>query len=112
MKRVRALAAVLGCLAVLASGVITVAAAAVPSGAPATERNGASAPCGHCDDCDKVPCPMPVADCVQAHANAPPALIAASLELPARHDIEIYWSSDVASLRGRSLPPDPFPPRA
>ena len=111
MKRIRALAAVLGCLAVLASGVITVAAAAVPSGAPATERNGASAPCSHCDDCDGVPCPMPLASCLQA-ATAAPTLVPTTIDLPPLEAAKVHWSLRTTILSGLSPPPDPFPPRA
>jgi len=112
MKRFRALAAVLGCLAVLASGVMTVAAAAVPSGAPMSERSMAGEPCSHCDDCDKTPCPMQMPDCLQVHSNAAPALVVAAVELPESRSVEVHWSPGVAPLIGLSSPPDPFPPRA
>ena len=51
MKRFRALAGLLSCLAVLAGGFMTVAAAAVPSSPPVTERSALGEPCSHCDDC-------------------------------------------------------------
>jgi hypothetical protein len=112
MKRLRVLSALLSCLAVLASGAMTVAAAAVPSGAPAPERSMAGEPCSHCDDCDKTPCPMQMPDCLQGHSNAAPALVAVAVELPETRYIEIRWSPGMTPLSGRSPPPDPFPPRA
>jgi hypothetical protein len=112
MKRFRALAAVLGCLAVLAGGFMTVAAAAVPSSPPVAERDAANAPCSHCDECDGVPCPMPAAACVQASSNAAPTLAVATFDLPAVGFGKIRWSLRTISLSGLSTPPDPFPPRA
>jgi hypothetical protein len=113
MKRLRALAAVLGCLAILAGGFMTVAAAAaVPSSPLMTERDAASAPCSHCDDCDGVPCPMPAATCLQTSSSATPTLVAATFDLPAVGFGAIHWSLRTTSLSGLSPPPDPFPPRA
>jgi hypothetical protein len=112
MKRVRALAAVMACLAVLASGFMTVVAAAVPSGALATERSLASAPCSHCDDCDGVPCPMPAASCLQAASNVAPTLAPTTIDLPPIESGRIHWSLRTTILSGLSPPPDPFPPRA
>jgi hypothetical protein len=111
MKRFRSLAAVLGCLAVLAGGFMTVAAA-MPSGASAPERNTASAPCSHCDECDGVPCPMPAATCLQALSNATPTLTIGTIDLPAIGFSKICWSLRTTALSGLSPPPDPFPPRA
>ena len=112
MKRLRALAAVLGCLAVLAGGFVTVAAAAVPSSPPVTERDAANAPCGHCGECDGVPCPMPAATCVQTPSNVAPTLVTATFDLPAVGSGKIRWSLRTTSLSGLSPPPEPFPPRA
>lgn len=110
MTRFRALAAVLGCLAVLAGGFMTVAAAAAPS-ATATERSLENAPCSHCDDCDGVPCPMPAAACLQASSTVSPTLAVAPFALPAIGSSKIHWPLRVTALNGRSPPPDPFPPR-
>lgn len=111
MMRLRLLAAVLGCLAVLAGGLMTVAAA-MPAGAPAAERSIAGAPCAHCDDCDSVPCPAPTASCMQASTNGTPTLAASTLNLPTIGFGKIRWLLRTAVLSGLSPPPDPFPPRA
>ena len=112
MKRLRALAAFLGCLAVLAGGFMTVAAA-MPAGPAATERSAMGAePCSHCDECDGVPCPMPAAMCVQALSSATPTLSHGTLDLPAIGFSKIRWQLRTTALSGLSLPPDPFPPRA
>jgi hypothetical protein len=112
MKRVRALASVLACLAVLASGFMTVAAATLPSAAPAAERGLANAPCSHCDDCDGAPCPMPLASCFQVSSHAAPTLVSASVVLPPIESGKVRWSIRTATLSGQSPPPEPFPPRA
>ena|SRR5262245_44393583 len=110
MQRVRALATFLACLAILAGGLMTVAAAAVP-GARAMERGQASAPCSHCDECDGVPCPVPTVACTQASSNIAPTLANATFELPVIGSSKIRWSTRIAILTGLSPPPDPFPPR-
>jgi hypothetical protein len=110
MTRFRALLALLGCLAMLA-GTLNFAAAA-QGALSAAHSNGASAPCAGCDDCDKAPCPMPMADCIQMHVNAGPALLSAPVELPAGRYITLRWSLAGSTLSGLSPPPDPFPPRA
>jgi hypothetical protein len=111
MKRIRALAAFWGCLAVLASGLMNVALA-LPSGASATERSTASAPCSHCDECDSVPCTMPAATCVQASSNATPTLTTGTLDLQVIGFSKIRWHLRMTALSGLSPPPDLFPPRA
>jgi|GEM_PF-5159947 len=110
MTRLRLLAGLLGCLAVLAGGLMTVAAA-VPAGAPTTERSVAGAPCTHCDDCDGVPCPAPAATCMQISPNATP-MLATAFDLPAIDFGKVHWSPRATILSGLSPPPDPFPPRA
>ena len=112
MGTFRRLAAFLGCLAVLASGFMTVAAAPVPSGAPVTERHLANAPCSNCDDCDGVPCPMPAASCLQVSSHAAPTLAPVTFDLPPIATVEVLWSLRITILSGLSPPPDPFPPRA
>jgi len=91
---------------------MTVAAAAVPSSPPVTERDAANTPCSHCDECDSVPCPMPAATCLQASSNVAPTLAVAAFDLPAMGFDKIRWSLRATSLTGLSPPPDPFPPRA
>lgn len=112
MMRLHLLAAILGCLAVLASGLMVVAAAAAPFASPASERSIAGAPCTHCDECDGVPCPMPTAACVQFSSNGTPTLASATLDLPAIGFGKIRWPLRSIVLSGLSPPPDPFPPRA
>lgn len=109
MERFRALAAILGCLAVLAGSVMTVAAAA--PAAPA--RSGADALYTHCDDCDDAPCPTMAVACLQVCPVAAPALAmaAVSLPIPSVAD-EVLRSARPASLSGLSPPPDPFPPKS
>ena len=110
MGRLRILAAVLGCLAVLAAGVANVAAARDFGGA-AAERSASSAPCNHCDDCDKTPCPMPMTDCVQVHAGGSAVVLAAFVALPQGFSVVERWTAAEHSLSGLSPPPDPLPPR-
>lgn len=113
MKRFRALAALLGCLAVLAGGFSTVAAAAVPSGPPVSEQSAIGAqPCSHCEDCGGVPCPAPTATCVQACFSVAPSLAVATFRLPAIDANHAPLPPRAIILSGLSPPPDPFPPRA
>lgn len=113
MKRFRALAALLGCLAVLAGGFMTVAAAAAWPLPPASQQTTiGSEPCGHCEDCGGMPCPAPTASCVQACANVAPSLTAATFRLPAIGANRAPLSLRMLTLSGLSPPPDPFPPRA
>lgn len=115
VERFRALAAFLSCLAVLAAGVMAVAAF-VPAAAAVERTVGqptAGAPCSHCDDCDtSVPCPMPVTVCVQASSTAAPTVADASFSPPGIASTRVDWLFRDTTLNGRSLPPDPFPPRA
>lgn len=110
--RLRLLAAVLGCLAVLAGGLTAVAWASGPMVTPASERSAVGAPCTHCDDCDGVPCPAPATACVQISPNATPTLTAATPDLPTIGFGKIRWPLRATVLSGLSPPPDPFPPRA
>ena len=113
MKRLRALAAVLGCLAILASSVASVAAAAAPfSAPPVSQPSAVDQPCSHCDDCDGTPCPAPMATCLQACAGVAPSLAVDAFHLPAVETGQARWSPQPTRLRGLSPPPDPFPPRA
>ena len=108
MLRRRALATVLACLAVLAGALNMAVAAPV---AISAGQSAMGAPCTDCDDCDKVPCPMPLADCIQMHANPGPALLAAPLDLAAGASVAVQWSATHTTLSGLSPPPDPLPPR-
>jgi hypothetical protein len=107
MKRFRLLAAVLGCLAILAGGLSTVAVASTPS----AERLAVAEPCTHCSDCDGTPCPPTAAGCVLSCAAVPPTLAVATFALPAIDTGKTAWPSRLATLSGLSPPPDPFPPR-
>jgi hypothetical protein len=55
---------------------------------------------------------MPMADCIQMHVNAGPAVLAAAVRLPASQYITLRWSPSHRTLSGLSPPPDPIPPRA
>ncbi len=112
MMGLRLLAAVLGCLAVLAGGLTTVAAAAGPVASPASAHGTVGAPCAHCDECDNLPCPTPASSCVQISSGAMPTLASAPLDLRAIGFGKIRWSLRSIVLSGLSPPPDPFPPRA
>jgi hypothetical protein len=111
MTRLRALAALLSCLAVLAGGFAVVAA--TTGSRPLVSEHSAvdGQPCSHCDDCDGVPCPKPAAACLQASPTATPAITAAAIEPPAMSFATVHWSPLSSTLSGLSPPPDPFPPR-
>jgi hypothetical protein len=112
MKRFRAFAAVLGCLAVLAGGFLTVAAAAASS-PPAIGKSAiGDQPCSHCDDCGSASCPAPTTACVQACMSVAPSLAVVAFQLPMVSTGHTSWSPRAIALNGLSLPPDPFPPRA
>jgi hypothetical protein len=110
MTRFRALATLFACLAILASTLNF--AAAVQAASVAPHGDAVSAPCSDCDDCDKRPCPMPMADCIQMHVNAGPALLAGAVALPAILFVTVQWSPAHRALSGLSPSPDPSPPRA
>jgi hypothetical protein len=113
MKRFRVLAAFLGCLAVLASGFMTVAAATTSATPRAQEQNAiGEQPCGHCDECGGTPCPMPTATCLQMSPNTTSTLATATFDFWAMDASKVRWSSGATFLIGLSPPPDPFPPRA
>jgi hypothetical protein len=113
MQRLRALAAVLGCLAVLAGGFMTVAAATAPSSSPLSEKSAIGGqPCSHCEDCGGTPCPAPTVACVQACMSVAPSLAVVAFRLPAIATGSVPRSLRAIVLSGLSPPPDPFPPRA
>jgi hypothetical protein len=110
--RLRALAAVLGCLAVLASGFMAVAAATVPSGQPAAGRSVMDAPCSDCEECGAAACPAPAATCAQACFGTGPATTGSAFR-PLNSSLrDVSWPRRTIFLAGLSPPPDPFPPRA
>ena len=104
MSRLRLLAGLLGCLAVLA--------AALPAAASAPVQTVAAEPCNHCPDCDAGPCGSAAVSCVQACVATPPTLGVETFALPSVHADTAVWPAPVAMLRGQSPPPDPFPPRS
>jgi hypothetical protein len=112
MTRLRLLAGLLGCLAVLASGLPTVALASIPTSKATAAQTAASEPCSHCPDCDSSPCQPAAAGCVLACVAAPPTLGVASFVLPAIDIGMTVWPERFSVLSGLSPPPDPFPPRA
>ena len=111
MVRVRLLAGLLGCLAVLAAGLPAVALASMHAPDTAPLQTAASEPCTHCPDCDGTPCQPTAAGCVLSCVAAPPTLGVATFALPAIDTGKTAWPSRLATLSGLSPPPDPFPPR-
>ncbi|WP_300781128.1 hypothetical protein [Enhydrobacter sp.] len=114
MKRLRLLAGLLGCLAVVAAGLPTVAYAWMPSGSPASHAHTTvSALCSqHCPECEGMPCPPTAAGCVVACIGTMPSLVAAVAALPLHAGRGEIWPVRLATLRGLSPPPDPSPPRS
>lgn len=111
--RLRALAAFLGCLAVLAGGLASVAARTVLPASPAQAQTTiAEQPCSHCDGCDTASCPMPAPSCLQVSSSAALNLATATFDPPAMDADKVRWSLSTTFLTGLSPPPDPFPPRA
>jgi hypothetical protein len=106
VTRLRLLAGLLGCLAVLAAGVSVAAFGSLPSTAVA------AAPCDDpCTDCKGTPCAPTVAVCGATCIAAPPAMLSANVVAPtAERAGETRFASSVA-LQGLTRPPDPFPPR-
>ena len=112
MKRFRAFAVLLGCLAVLA-GTFMTAAAAMPVSPEASERSALGGqPCSDCDECNDTKCPMPAATCLQVSSISAPTLPAATYDLPTMVTGTVGWPVGTHLLRGLSPPPEPFPPRA
>ena len=103
MNCLRVTAAILGFLAVLFSGLMTIASAQV--------RDFADTPCTQCDDCDSMSCPSAAPACKQTCAGVAPSLaVAAFLATPAAAR-DALRPNRQALLFGLSPPPDPFPPR-
>ena len=116
MKRLRLLAGLLGCLAVVAAGLPTVAYAwmpSVPAASDTTAGTKVSALCSqHCPECEGMPCPPTAAGCVVACIGTMPSLVAAAVTLPPHDGRAEAWPGRFAALRGLSPPPDPSPPRS
>jgi hypothetical protein len=114
MMGFRVFAAVLGCLAVLAAGLTTVAAAtSAENVSVAVDSAMGEAPCRHCDECEGAPCPAPSATCIQVCMSVTPSLAVTSGSLPMPGAIgKAFRRARPAGLIGLSPPPDPFPPRA
>lgn len=111
MRRLRLLAGLLGCLAVLAASLSAVALGLAPSLNSAPTQTAASQPCDDCPDCQGEPCQPATAGCVQACVASAPALGVASFSLGAVPVTEAISPRHLAALHGQSPPPDPFPPR-
>lgn len=106
MKRFRALAGLLGCLAVLAAALPAIAVASAPV------QTADSEPCKHCPECDAGPCEPAAVNCVQACVATPPSLGVETFAMLSGHVGKTSWPARSTMLHGRSPPPDPFPPRS
>lgn len=106
MKRFRALAGLLGCLAIMAAALPAIAIASAPV------QTAASEPCEPCPDCNGGPCDSTAARCFQACATSTPTLGMAVFVLTGLDFSQSVWTGQSAPLHGRSPPPDPFPPRS
>ena len=113
MRRLRVLFAVLGCLAVVAAGLPTVALAWTPSHAPETGHAviGSGLCSEHCPSCEGAPCPPQATNCTVACVGVTPALAASPIVLSTPLGVGIVWPSRLAVLHGLAPPPDPTPPR-
>ena len=115
MKRLRLLAGLLGCLAILVAGLPVVALAQVPT-ADTAHPVGVE-PCQHhCPDCSGSTCPTGGAHaamgCMIGCLAVPLTLGAATFILPAVETGKTIWPPHLVALNGLSLSPDPFPPRS
>ena len=115
MKRLRILAGFLGCLAVMAAGLPTVAYAWTSRASSGADHRHAtiSALCSqHCPSCEGMPCPPSAAGCVVACIGTMPSLVTAAVTLPIPDSRVEAWPDRFTALRGLSPPPDPSPPRS
>jgi hypothetical protein len=111
MGRLRILAMVLSCLAVLAAGLPAIAFASAPAAIDTMRMVGVE-PCQHCPDCDSGKCAPGAMTCVASCLASLPTLGVAPFTLPAIEASRVIWPSRLAALHGLSSPPDPFPPRS
>jgi len=114
MKRLRVLVALLGCLAILATGLPAVALAWAPSQqAPAANQTTIGALCTQqCPSCEGMPCPPSAAGCIVACVGIAPTLGVAAFALSVPPSSNDVWPAELAMLHGLSPPPDPSPPRS
>jgi hypothetical protein len=114
MVRLRFLSALLGCLAVLAAALPTVAYAWMPSASFADSSHAAIGTLctQHCPECQGMPCPPSAAGCVVACVGMMPSLITAAVTLAIPKGSSEIWPDRFATLHGLSPPPDPTPPRS
>jgi hypothetical protein len=112
MKRLRALFALLSCLAILAMGAPAFALAWATAPAPAADQTTVGALCSqHCPSCEGMPCPPTAAGCVVACVGIAPAIGAETVMLSIPPSDNNVWPARLTTLSGLSRPPDPFPPR-
>ena len=115
MRRLRVLFAVLGCLAVVAAGLPTVALAWAPSKATQAgygHETAMGALCSeHCPSCNDTPCPPEATHCTVACVNVTPALATLTVALPVPFWSSFVWLHRLVILHGLAPPPDPSPPR-
>lgn len=109
MRRLRLVAGLLGCFAVLAASLPAVALGL--SSLISAPQTATSEPCGDCPDCQGGPCQPAMAGCVQACVASTPVVGVASFSLAAVSTAETISLRPMAALHGQSPPPDPFPPR-
>jgi hypothetical protein len=108
MGRLRILAMVLSCLAVLAAGLPVIAFASAPTAVDTTRMISVEP----CPDCDSGKCAPGAMTCTVSCLAAPLTLGVAIFTLPAAEASKVLWPSRLAALHGLSLPPEPFPPRS
>lgn len=106
MSRLRLLAGLLGCLAVLAAALPAIAIASAPM------QTATAEPCQHCPECDAAPCAPAAVSCLQACVATPPTLGVETFALPSGRVGKTSWPARSTMLHGRSPPPEPFPPRS
>lgn len=109
MRRWRFLSVLLSCVAFLVAGMPIASGIGASSNPPTTECKAVSAGAS-CLACGGS-CTWASAECATTCINSGPTLPVLSLEVkaPAATRTEQAWLS---TLRGLSLRPDPFPPRA
>ena len=110
MRRLRILAAILGCFAALATGMPVFATVSAPTVGSDLSISGVPAPCDHCPDCDSGSCARMV-DCTAPCATSIPTLGVATIELPSVDIGHAVRPAHLTTLEGELTPPDPFPPR-
>jgi hypothetical protein len=110
MRRLRILAAMLGCLAAIVADLPAVAAVSAPVPQADLSMSAGAAPCEHCQGCGATQCPKAV-DCMAPCAISLPPLGVAAIELPLAEFGPPVWPAHLAVLDGELRPPDPFPPR-